>query len=353
MRTKPRDPGLNDLEPLEAAARVDQFLGVPQTRGPWSIKPFTVSKEAAQVDYLRSFGDGGGRYAPAGSYLKLEYDGDPYDANAEDGSDNFVMMSNTPNEIEDHAQVFDHAQGRVLVHGLGLSCVVSGLLAKPEVDHIDVVDNDKNVLALVAPAYRNESRVTIHQGNCLTYEWPDDARWDFVWHDIWARISDTNLIDDEAENGVSYGTLFRRFADRADFQQAWAFDLALAMRKSEEFAEQHSDALQRKWQESNREERMEMQLDFMFNHNPIVEALRGEPDTHNSQAGRLLMEQDTGLKAQMEERVEHDDVKFWVDSHRFLGQAKLLIPSLLEREYAKYGLVPDGYGLATRPIGVS
>ena len=136
------------------------------------------------------------------------------------------VMMDTPAEYADHADLFEHARGRVLLHGLGLGCAVSALLADPAVDHIDVVEANADVIALVGPYYRGYP-VTIHHASCVEKTWPDDARWNYVWHDIWTEVAVDNLDDETAEHGISYGRLAQLFADRADRQGAWAFDLVV------------------------------------------------------------------------------------------------------------------------------
>lgn len=137
------------------------------------------------------------------------------------------VMTDTPAELEDHADLFAHARGRVLVHGLGLGCAISALLTDPAVEHIDVVEANADVIDLVAPSYRGYP-VTIHHASCVEKAWPEGTRWNYVWHDIWTYVSTDNLDDDTAEHGISYGRLAQLFADRADRQGAWALDLVTA-----------------------------------------------------------------------------------------------------------------------------
>jgi hypothetical protein len=154
---------------------------------------------------------------PPGEYrcLRVLYDGEWW-----------PVMMDTPTEYEDHADLFEHAHGRVLLHGLGLGCAVSALLADPAVEHIDVVEANADVIALVGPYYAG-SPVTIHHASCVEKAWPADARWNYVWHDIWTEVAEENLHDDTAEHGISYTRLAQLFAARADRQGAWAFDLAV------------------------------------------------------------------------------------------------------------------------------
>ena len=120
--------------------------------------------------------------------------------------------------------LFEHAHGRVLLHGLGLGCALSSLLADPAIEHVDVVEANADVIDMVAPYYRGYP-VTIHHASCVDKVWPVEARWDYVWHDIWTEVTPENLDDATAEHGISYGRLAQLFAGRADRQGAWAFDL--------------------------------------------------------------------------------------------------------------------------------
>jgi hypothetical protein len=51
-----------------------------------------------------------------------------------------VVMEDTPREIKKHLPILMNAFGKVLVTGLGLGCVVRGLLSRPAVKQIDVVE---------------------------------------------------------------------------------------------------------------------------------------------------------------------------------------------------------------------
>lgn len=152
---------------------------------------------------------------PPGEYLALH---------VRYGGEWHSVMTDTPAEYDDHADLFEHARGRVLLHGLGLGCALSALLADPAIEHVDVVEANADVIALVGPSFAGYP-VTIHHASCVEKAWPDDARWNYVWHDIWTHVDDANLDDATAEHGISYGRLAQLFAGRADRQGAWAFDL--------------------------------------------------------------------------------------------------------------------------------
>ncbi|MEJ2295513.1 MAG: hypothetical protein P8Y23_12195, partial [Candidatus Lokiarchaeota archaeon] len=96
----------------------DMRSSVPEgVSGNWDVKKFSVSKEDAEFDMMRSIysSSGSGRYVPAGQYTGLYVNGQ-------------VMMSDTPDELSDHYQPLSVASGICLVSGLGLGCVVEGML---------------------------------------------------------------------------------------------------------------------------------------------------------------------------------------------------------------------------------
>ena len=190
---------------------------VPDERPTARLTREVQTVEDERRDALRAAEQGhdGLSVIPPGEYicLRVLYDGQFW-----------PVMMDTPAEYADHADLFAHARGRVLLHGLGLGCAVSALLADPDVEHIDVVEANADVIALVGPYYRGYP-VTIHHASCVDKVWPDDARWNYVWHDIWTEVAVENLDDETAEHGISYGRLAELFADRADRQGAWAFDL--------------------------------------------------------------------------------------------------------------------------------
>lgn len=148
----------------------------------------------------------GGRGVPPGEYIGLLRGGT-------------IVMSNTPDEMRDHAEPFWQARrrgGRVLIHGLGLGMVLTAMLRLPNVEHIDVVEMSEEVIELVGPVFKDavdEGRVTIHRDDCLTRKWEPGTRWSVVWHDIWDYIS--------ADNLPQMTTLHRRFGGRCDWQGSW------------------------------------------------------------------------------------------------------------------------------------
>jgi hypothetical protein len=98
------------------------------------------------------------------------------------------VMEDSPGELSRHLPILLVARGRVLVTGLGLGCVVRGLLSKPGVDHVTVIEVDAGVIRLCwTPDLRDNPRVSLLEGDALTLDHPSEARWDYAWHDIWDR----------------------------------------------------------------------------------------------------------------------------------------------------------------------
>lgn len=141
-----------------------------------------------------------------------------------------LVMSDTPDEIRDLMSILHRGKGRVLVNGLGLGCVLRGLLAKDQVEHIDVVEISADLIELIGPYFAGE-RVTIHQGDAFDFTWPKGTRWDCVWHDVWDDLSIDNLNEyhGRAQPG-SYEKLHRRYGRRCDWQGSWGWDFLQSRR---------------------------------------------------------------------------------------------------------------------------
>ena len=123
-----------------------------------------------------------------------------------------IVMEDSQLELRKHLPIWIAGRGRVLVTGLGLGCVVRGLLANRNVDQIDVVELDDDILRVVGPEFARDPRVTLHHGDALTIDLP--GRFDLAWHDLW--VDGPNLQ-------VLHAKLFLRFKNRCGPQGAWAF----------------------------------------------------------------------------------------------------------------------------------
>lgn len=247
---------------MEDAQRVSTFME-PAEVGRWRIRPFSVNEQEFILMQAMAVQEGDSaegiemrvkRTVPPGDYICLHrlatpderrdiLEGKIVDAEISEADDRAMwvpIMSDTPSEISEQQHVFEHAHGRVLITGLGLGVVVSGLLANPEVEHITVVEIDRDVIALTGPYYNGNPRVDIVNNDALRYaahlaDLRENDGWtgqlDYAWHDIWSHIADRNLDDDEiAEHGISYATMFKAYEPFVTQQGAWGYEEALQMR---------------------------------------------------------------------------------------------------------------------------
>ena len=178
-----------------AAARVPDHLQ-PQTFGLWSIERHPVPP--LEEDWIGF---------PTITLLRRVTEATVHERGE-------VVMEDSRRELARHLPIWLSARGRVLVTGLGLGCVVRGLLANPAVGHIDVVEIDPTILRVVGTEFAGLARVSLHQGDALKLEWPSGTRWDCAWHDIWSAKGGSHLH-------VLHGRLLLRYHDQVDQQGAW------------------------------------------------------------------------------------------------------------------------------------
>jgi hypothetical protein len=168
-----------------AAARVSSFMD-EGALGRWQVTRFTVDDLKARRSMARHIADSHSseeaemrlaRNVPPGDYVSLRRRAVPeelpdveQEVVYEDGSafDGWVpIMSDTPSEIHEHDEAIENAHGRVLITGLGLGVLVSALLAKPEVEHITVVEIDRDVIGLTGHYYSNHPKVRLVNADAL------------------------------------------------------------------------------------------------------------------------------------------------------------------------------------------
>jgi hypothetical protein len=138
-----------------------------------------------------------------------------------------VWMSDTRAEIMEHTPALNRLfflrnvkNKRILINGLGLGVVVHAALTYGGIDHVDVVENNPDVLALVGPLIP-DPRVTFHLGDAYDIKWPPGTRWDIAWHDIWPSIDNDNL--------PGMDKLLRKYKNRVGWQGCWRRKSCLAM----------------------------------------------------------------------------------------------------------------------------
>jgi hypothetical protein len=191
-----------------AAARVPHSIE-PQEFGLWTItrlaarEAITLESQATMCRKLVGFDDYTLLHRFTASTIHLPY--------------GEIVMEDSKRELRKHLPIWMTARGRVLVTGLGLGCVVRGLLANQNVDRIDVVEIDRHIIRVIGPEF-TDPRVTIHQADALKIRFSPDTRFDFAWHDIW---SDTDAGEPHLQS--LHAKLLIKYRDIAGRQGAWAF----------------------------------------------------------------------------------------------------------------------------------
>jgi hypothetical protein len=124
-----------------------------------------------------------------------------------------VVMEDSTRELRRHLPIWLRAKGRVLVTGLGLGCVVRGLLASENVEHVTVIEIDAEILRIVGKEFESDPRVRLIHGDALTVTIRD--KFDYAWHDIWTEGNE--------HLQVLHAKLIKRFYPQSTIQGAWNF----------------------------------------------------------------------------------------------------------------------------------
>lgn len=177
--------------------------------GNYKIERFTVTG--------KEFQGFGARYVPPGEYTRLMRGGQ-------------LVMSDTPDEMNDHYSFVRKAKGNVLIAGLGIGMVLYNLLEKADVTHVDVIEISEEVIALVAPWFyeRYGDRIRIIHADILEYKPDSGIVYDFAWFDIWDDICVDNL--------ETMKKLHRKYARTAKEKGSWAREICEYYRRRDKHA---------------------------------------------------------------------------------------------------------------------
>jgi len=188
--------------------------------GDWKIRRFVVNDKHDRVMQLSDMFHTG-RYVPAGTYTGL------YRKTNSWGGDQAyrVVMSDTPDEIWDMIDPIIHAEGKVLIVGLGLGVVLNAAAMHEDVTHIDIVEKSGDVLKLVQEHYEGKfpGKLNFIQIDIHDFRPQKGTHWDYIWFDIWDDICTDNLAE--------MAKLARRFGRLATRKGYWGKDVALAERR--------------------------------------------------------------------------------------------------------------------------
>lgn len=146
--------------------------------GLWSVKKLALVKGYEGEDKGRKISLAPGVYT---QLFHMGQYGNPYVGD--------LVMHDFPAELLTHLDFMLKAHGKVLVTGLGLGCVVRGLLANPNVKHVTVLEKNKSVMRLVYPYMPQTRRLTILRAEAQ--RWTKETRqvFDCAYHDLWTDQS--------------------------------------------------------------------------------------------------------------------------------------------------------------------
>ncbi len=156
-----------------AAMRVTDLLPPRGHRGRARLGRWRVgADEAAEALAMQERWSPGaeGHPLPAGEYSVLLVD------------DEF-SMSDAPFVLRNYAVFLEEAAGDVLLTGLGLGCLVRGLLARPAVRTVTVLELHAEVLELIGPHHRHPHLELVH-ADALAWRPPPGRTWDVAMLDI-------------------------------------------------------------------------------------------------------------------------------------------------------------------------
>jgi hypothetical protein len=122
-----------------------------------------------------------------------------------------TVMEDSLRELRKHLPIWLRAKGRVLVTGLGLGCVVRGLLASPAVEQITVVEIDANILRVVGHEFSANPRVRLIHGDAFKVQLRE--KFEAAWHDLWT--------DGDVHLSVLHAKLLAQFRSQCKVQGAW------------------------------------------------------------------------------------------------------------------------------------
>lgn len=157
---------------------VSDLFKESQHVGNCSILPFEFKEPENFLFNLRQIRDNGSMFTiQEGKYVRLVVNGS-------------LMMSDTGMERLSNKEIIEHANGRVLIAGLGIGLIIRNILLKGNVTEIVVIEKYKEVIELVGNKFKDK-RLKIIEG-CI-HDYKPDQKFDTIYFDIWPDINTDNL----------------------------------------------------------------------------------------------------------------------------------------------------------------
>jgi len=127
-----------------------------------------------------------------------------------------LVMADHWHECKTHLEFILKAKGDVLITGLGLGCVVRGLIAHRQTTSITVIERDKAVLRLVGRYL--PTRVKLIHADVRDWMTSSYEQYDYAWHDL---CQDPDLEDRHLQ--VTHAEVMYGLEKRIRHQGAWKF----------------------------------------------------------------------------------------------------------------------------------
>ena len=132
--------------------------------------------------------------------------------------DNAAWMTDTEFEWRTNLEAVHKLTGDVLIAGLGIGFVIRPLLKRADVRSITVIENNADVIALVAPRY---PKVEIVHADAR--EWtPPKRAYDAIYLDIWQNVPNSDDREDIKTLKRKYHSALRK----GGWIAAWCEDYA-------------------------------------------------------------------------------------------------------------------------------
>jgi hypothetical protein len=150
-----------------------------------------------------------------GKYVKLIVNGE-------------LMMSDTAMERKTNKGFIDKASGRVLIAGLGVGLVLKNICDKENVSEVVVIEKYQDVIDLVEP-FVSHPKLKIICADIFTYDMAKTEKFDTIYFDIWAKISQENL----AEMTKLHNKYRKNKVSKESFMDSWLRDFLRKERQKE------------------------------------------------------------------------------------------------------------------------
>lgn len=117
-------------------------------------------------------------------------------------------------ECKTHLEFILKAKGRILITGLGLGCVVRGLVSHGKATSITVIERDQSVIKLVG-SWMPPTIQIIH-ADIRDWAKSNREKYDYAWHDLWSD-KDT----EEPHLQAIHAEIIFALSDYIRYQGAW------------------------------------------------------------------------------------------------------------------------------------